>query len=58
MNRTDFEQLRTRTVEILNENSQSSTLYDGQEALEQGVLDMLKVTAKGSGFTELAPTLH
>jgi len=46
-----------RAVEILTENVRSSTLYHGPEEFEQGVLDMLRVAARGSGFT-VSPTFH
>lgn len=46
-----------RAVEILTENVRSSTLYHGPEEFEQGVLDMLRVAARDSGFT-VSPTFH
>lgn len=57
MRRVEFEQVLDRVVEILTENIRSSTLYHGPDAFEQGVLDMLKVVAKDSGFA-VSPTFH
>lgn len=57
MNRTEFERVLDRAVEILSANIRSSTLYHGPENFEQGVLDMLKVAAQDTGLT-VSRTFH
>lgn len=57
MTPTQFEAVLDRAAEILTENLRSSPLYHGPEQFQQGVLDMLKVAAKGCGVT-VEPTYH
>ena len=57
MTPTQFEAVLDRAAEILTENLRSSPLYHGPEQFQQGVLDMLKVAAKGYGVT-VEPTYH
>ena len=57
MNRTDFERVLDRAVEILTANVRSSTAYHGPEMFEQHVLDMLRVAAHDTGLT-VSPTFH
>ena len=57
MTPTQFEAVLARAADILTENLRSSPLYHGPEQFEQGVLDMLKVAAKGGGVT-IEPTFH
>jgi len=54
---TEFEAVLDRAAEILTENLRSSPLYHGPEQFQQGVLDMLRVAAKGCGVT-VKPTYH
>lgn len=57
MTPTQFEAVLDRAAEILTENLRSSPLYHGPEPFQQGVLDMLRVAAKGCGVT-VEPTYH
>lgn len=57
MTPTQFESILEQAAEILTENLRSSTLYRGPERFEQGVLDMLRVAARGLGAT-IEPTFH
>ena len=54
---TRFEAILDETAGILAENLRSSSLYRGPERFEQGVLDMLRVAARGLGAT-IEPTFH
>lgn len=51
MTPTQFEAILDETAEILTENLRSSPSYHGPEQFERGVLDMLRVVARGFDVT-------
>ena len=57
MTPTQFEAILDETAGILAENLRSSSIYRGPERFEIGVLDMLRVAARGLGAT-IEPTFH
>lgn len=57
MKRDDFERILVQAVEYLTDNIQSDSTFHGPEAFEKGVLAMLKIAAKDSGF-KVSPTFH
>lgn len=57
MKRSDFERILIKAVGYLTDNIQSDDTYHGPEPFEKGVLAMLKIAAKDSGF-KVSPTFH
>ena len=57
MIRKEFERVLDRACDLLTDNLRSSPVYHGPESFEQGVQDMLRIAAKGTGL-EVSPTFH
>ena len=57
MTPTQIETVLSRAAEILTENLRSCDLYRGPDQFQRGVLEMLKVAARGRGVT-VEPTYH